>query len=212
MTTTWAVLLSQIRENVMDTSSDPRWSDALIYSYVVDAVRDYSNYFPMRVDRVLLTLSGTGYPLPADFVEEVSVETPQDTYLKRRREQPGYHYIPLDVPTTYFIDSGSLYLDAVTSEDVLLTYRALHTVPANETDNTFVFTVPDKDIELIKIYAKAQMNIQVRSKQAQLDRFNPRSGRRDDNPLMPESNSLMQEYWRKLAERYPGGAVDLVRR
>jgi hypothetical protein len=209
--TTWATLLSEIRENVMDTSSNPRWSDALIYSYVKDAVRDYSNYFPMRVNRAQLTLTNGVYPLPSDFIDEVDVECPKDTYLKRRQERPGYHYIAQSVPTTYLVDGGNLYLDADTSDEVLLTYYALHPVPADANDSAFLFTVPDRDIELIRIYVKAQLNIQLRSKQAQLDRFDPGSGRRDDNPLMPETNALMLEYQRKIAERIPGGSINLYR-
>ena len=36
------------------TVTTPRWSDAAIYLYAKDAIRDYSSYFPMRVTRVEL--------------------------------------------------------------------------------------------------------------------------------------------------------------
>ncbi len=50
--TTWAQLLADIRIDLKDTGTTPRWSDAALYLYAKDAIRDYSSYFPLRVTRL----------------------------------------------------------------------------------------------------------------------------------------------------------------
>ena len=211
--TTWGTLLTNIRNDLQDTASTPRWSNATLYMYTCDAIRDYSVWFPKRVDQASLTLSGTSYPLPADFVEDITVESPVDTFLERRDERPGRRYLAQGKPICYFIEGGNLYLNGtpLTGDLVLLTYFATHPVPTSETQTAFVITIPDRDLELLRLYVKAQVNIQMRGKQARLDRFDAGSGRRDDNPLMPEAINLMQDYYNKIASRITGGVIKLYR-
>jgi hypothetical protein len=206
----WGDLLADIRNDLEDTSSSPRWTDAYLYSLLKDALRDYSTWFPKRVDRYELTLSGSAYPLPVDFVADITCECPQDTFLTRRHESPGKAYVS-DTLSNYYISGGSLYLNASPEEgdEVLLTYFALHPVPISSTDVTFVLTVPDVDIELIRIYVRASAHTRMRAKQARLDRFDIGSGRRDDNPLLPETINEMEDYYRKIAQRLGGGAITL---
>ena len=98
-----------------------------------------------------------------------------------------------------------------TTQDVYLTYEARHTLPADEDDTTFLLSVPESDEELIRLYVKAKISEQTRTKQATLDRFKQGSGRRDDNPLEPEVGDLMGEYRMKIAERTSGGIILLFR-
>ena len=208
--TTWATFLSDLREDLQDTGSSPRWSNKILYIYTKDAIRDYSLWFPLRVDSVTLVESGDGYSLPEDFVEVISVESPEDTHLEPRLRRPGIRF--LQVPNYYHLDGGILILSAPTESDVILTYFSEHAVPTTEkTKPTFTFTVPDSDLELIRLYVKAQVHGQMRGKQSRLDRFEKGSGRRDDNPLTPETNSLMRDYLGKIASRSKGGAVKLTR-
>ncbi|HMN11160.1 MAG TPA: hypothetical protein PKD55_02400 [Bellilinea sp.] len=198
-------LLDELRSDLQDTGSRPRWNDDLLYLYVKDAVRDYSVWFPRRVDRYALSLSGSAYPLPADFVDDIAVEAPKDTFLVRREPTPGKVY---NASKQYFISGGNLYLGEA-SDEVLLTYFATHPVPTSVDDTAFSFTVPDMDMELIRLYVSAKVHEQMRGKQARLDRFEPGAGRRDDNPLLPEQSSLMQTYYNKIASRVRGGVVKL---
>jgi hypothetical protein len=210
--TTWAELLADIRTDLQDAGQTPRWSDDLLFMYAKDAIRDYSEWFPRRVDRTALTLSGSSYPLPADFVSDIFVESPVNTFLEKRQERPGTKYSTLNTrPYYYFIDGGNLYLNGSPRDDVLLTYYATHPVPSAKDDSAFLITVPDSDIELLRLYVKAQVHSQMRGKTSRLDRFEPGSGRRDDNPLLPEYNSLMQEYLSKISERVTGGSIRLYR-
>jgi hypothetical protein len=148
-------------------------------------------------------------------VDVINVECPIGTFLENRNERPGRKYFTSSSatrPFTYHIEGGGLYLNSppLEGDSVLLTYFAVHVVPASETAAT-VMTVPDRDLELIRLYVKAQVNIQMRGKQARLDRFKTGAGARDDNPLEPESVDLMQDYYAKIAERISGGAVKLYR-
>jgi hypothetical protein len=61
------------------------------------------------------------------------------------------------------------------------------------------------------LYVKAKVYEQMRSRQASLDRFKLGNGARDDNPLTPEVDDLMKVYHEKIAERIPGGNIELYR-
>lgn len=213
MSITWADFLSDLRNDLDDTADTPRWSDEQFYVYTKDAVRDYSQYFPKRVDGAELSLAGSAYTLPADYVDTITVECPEDRFLEDREERPGIRYIDKSKPLFYYIEGGSLYLQGtpLDGEAVYITYYALHDIPTSEADNSFIFTVPDRDIELLRIYVKAKIFERQRGKQSRLDSYKPGSGRRDDNPLAPEINTLMMDYQEKIAARIPGGAVRLYR-
>jgi hypothetical protein len=208
MTTTWETLLADIRNDLQDTGTNPRWTDAYLYALTKDSVREYSNYFPRRIDRTTLTLTGSSYPLPSGFVSAINVECPLDTYLTLRHAVPGRAYTSTTL-SHFYISGGNLYLNGDADGAVLLTYFAVHSIPEDEDDDDFAFSVPDLDIELIRLYVKAQCHAQMRAKQSRLDRFEQGSGRRDDNPLLPETNLEMQEYYQKIASRLAGGAVML---
>jgi len=91
-----------------------------------------------------------------------------------------------------------------------LTYLAAHPAPDDEFDDTHVFTLPANDEELIRLYVRAKCYEQTRSRQSNLDRFEERRSRQD-NPLTPEVENLMDEYHRKLQERVGGRSITLNR-
>lgn len=205
--TTWADFLSDIRTDLQDTSTTPRWSSKILYLYTKDAIRDYSTWFPKRIDKYAMTLTDGAYPLPLNFILEIFVESPSNSYLERKKEIPGTKY---KKNSYYFTEGGNLYVVSPSSE-VLMTYNASRSVPASETDDTFVFDVPDVDMELVRLYVKAKVYEQMRSRTSALDRFKLGSGARDDNPLQPEVADLMAVYYQKIAERIPGGVIELYR-
>lgn len=211
--TTWADFLAEVRLDVQDTGATPRWTDEMLWVYTKDAIRDYSQWFPRRVDRLLITPVDGVYALPVDYIADVYVELPIDRFLERRQEIPGRRYGSLTRPLYYYINGGSLYLGGspLEGDALYLTYDAIHRIPASETDNAFVFTVPDVDLELLRLYVRAQVHSQMRSKQARLDRFDAGSGRRDDNPLTPEMSNIMLDYQNKINSRLKGKAIKLHR-
>lgn len=211
MTTTWTSFLADLRMDLQDTSAtSPRWASDLLYLYTVDAIRDYSIWFPRRMDKVTVTRVDSGYPVPSDYIEDLFIESPENTYLERRMERPGMRYESNSRSPEYYVDSGTIYLMGISPDSILLTYFATHPVPSS-VSATFTFTIPDRDIELPRLYVKAMVHEQMRGKQARLDRFDPGSGRRDDNPLMPETRNLFADYQRKIAERLQGKAIKLYR-
>lgn len=208
----WGTFLANTRADLKDTGTSPKYADSLIYLYMTDALRDYSRWFPRRVDRASLTLSGDSYPLPSDYIRAIAVESPQDRFLEERRVGGGLRYRAMSPALVYYIDGGSLYLMGDPHADgVFLTYHSTHTAPADENDTSFVLTVPDQDLELIRIFVKAKCLGQTRSRQSSLDRFELSAGDRRDNPLRPEVQTLMDEYHARINERIPGGVVRLVR-
>lgn len=205
----WGDLKKDIRSDLQDTTS--KNTDELLYLYLKDAVRDYSVWFPSRVDREELTKIGSGYPLPGKFIEEIYVESPFDTYLTRRLVRPGIMIVSKSGPINYYVQGGLLYLSALNyEENVYLTYFATHPVPESADDDTFVFSIPEMDIELVRIYVKAKLFERIRAKQSSLDRFKP-VGTRDDNPIIPEVDNIMEDYVRKINERLGGNTVHLLR-
>lgn len=213
---TWTELLAEIRSDLQDVpaeGSNPKWSDNMLYLYTKDAIRDYSIWFPKRQDRVEISLSGERYPLPNDFIEDITVEQPLNTYLVKRPNRPGAQYQTSSSPHFYYIQGGNLYLSSLPEGPIYLTYFSTHTIPAmtdnGETDaDETALTIPDADLELIRLYVKAKVYSQVRGRQSALDRFKV-SGKRDDNPLLPEVEDLMELYHTKIAERVQGGMITL---
>jgi hypothetical protein len=212
--TTWAELLSDIRSDLQDTNAtSPRWSDGEIYVNVKDAIRDYSLWFPRQLDRVEIVAADGGYALPTDFIAATHVENPLDTYLEKRGRRPGVRYRLSFSPKYYTIIAGTIKTSNVPAdgEILYLSYDAVHPVPASAEDITFDLTVPDIDIELIRLFVRGRLFTKMRGKQASLDRFKVGGGKRDDNPISDEVEDLMRDYRDAIATRYRGGAVSLYR-
>lgn len=208
---TWIELLADIRADLQDVPSEggtPKWSDGMLYLYAKDAIRDYSTWFPKRADRLEIAPVDGAYPLPSDFIEDITVEQPLDTYLVRRPNRPGSQYQTSSLAHFYTIQGGKIYLSSPSEEPIFLSYFCTHNVPTSETDDVTLLTIPDMDMELVRLYVKAKVYAQMRGRQSALDRFKV-AGRRDDNPLEPEVGDLMEDYRRKLAERLPGGEITL---
>jgi len=182
----------------------------MIYVYAKDAIRDYSMWFPLRVDRHEIAVSSGAYSLPSNYIEDIHVEGPIGTVLERYNFRPGVKLPAKFKSVYYYIQGGSIYLNSPL-DSIYLTYHAAHPVPTSETNAAYVFTVPDTDIELIRLYVKARIYGQMKSRQSALDRFKQGNGSRDDNPLAPEFADLMTEYQQKISERIVGGAITLYR-
>jgi hypothetical protein len=214
--TTWTSFLANIRTYLKDDGTTSKYSDQLILLFTQDALREYSQYFP-RERRVEIDPSESLYALPDDLIEIQAVECPEGTYLKRRVARPGYKFRTLSSPTLYWQVGESLRLNADTDDAIFLTYGGQHPNPTSdlleeveegEDPVAYTFTVPDKDMELINLYVRAQCLEQTRSRQANLDRFR-RRGERDDNPMIYETRTLMDEFYNKIAQRSGGDVIYL---
>ena len=215
----WGEMKAALRTDLKDTgTATPRWSDNDLYVFWMDAVRDYSLWFPYVPNRTQLSGTGAGpYTLPSDFVNVIFVEAPENRFLEERMPRPGVRYLSQSGrPFYWYLLGGNLMLDVVPydTDAVLLTYSAIHTVPSDVNDDTQNITIPDADLELPRLYVSAKAYGQMRSKQSSLDRFKTRvaaGNTRQDNPLEIEVRSILDEYYAKIAERIPGGTVRLNR-
>ena len=212
----WGDLLTELRVDIDDTSATPKFSDKLLFTYLRDAVSDYSQFLPLVFEDAQLTQDTDNpkkFALPADFIEDISVSCPAGRYLEPRRGRLGTKVAQSATPLFYHTDSNSLlYLDADPGEDaVLLSYKALHPLPTSESDVTFKFTIPDANMELIKLYMVAKVNAKIRNVQARLDRFKLTAGSRSDNPMSEEVEDFFEEYHKKLRERIQSAPVILYR-
>lgn len=196
----WARLLADVREDLQDTGTTPRWTDQALYLYLKDAIRDYGKHFPLRFDRVVLVFDTDHYTLPADFKRALLVESPLDRALEQKTALPGQQRNPPSASPYYYWLAGGLYLDKPTTADVLLTYEAWHPLPASEQDGDFAITVPEEDEELLRLYITAKAQTIMRGRTARLDRFRPGQGR-GDNPMIYEVEDLFLDYRRALAAK-----------
>jgi hypothetical protein len=209
--TTYAQLLSDIRVDLKDPTGS-KFDNESLYIWIKDAIKDYSGWFPLQVDRLGMSLdSDYAADLPADFMLAYNVECPENTFLEKKFPAGGVKFTNPSSPTLYHISGGRLVLDAAPPGDCLLTYGALHTIPATYLSTTTLMSVPPQDEELVRLYVIAKANEQTRTKQTSIDRFKLGAGRRDDNPVALEVSTLMDEYLAKVAERSAGGTIKLFR-
>jgi hypothetical protein len=214
----WSDIKDALRIDLKDDGSTKKFSDETLYTFWVDAVRDYSGWFPYIPAKEELSGSGTGpYTLPTDFSAVIFVEVPENRFLEERRPRPGVRYPTRSTrPFYWYLMGGSLYLDTspLDTDGVYLTYEAVHDIPDSIDDDTHITSIPDRDLELPRLYVQAKVYSQMRTRQAALDRFKTRvsaGNTREDNPLDPEVDTIMNEYYAKIAERIPGGVVKLSR-
>jgi hypothetical protein len=219
MAVTWTSFLAELRVELSDPvpqTGSPRYSDDLLFIYTRDGIRDYSQYFPVSVHQQLLVpVENTprAYALPQDVMGIEDVQCPLDTHLQLRTERPGSRVAVSKRLLFYYLIGSNLYLnyDAEEGDGVYLSYYTLHSVPASKTDTTFNFTVPNSDMELIKLYAMAKTQIKIRNDQSRLDRFKITSGPRDDNPMLTETIDFMERYHEGITRRIRGGRIQLYR-
>jgi hypothetical protein len=206
----WGDLLAAIRTDLKDTGSTPKWSDDTLFLFAKDAIRVYSQDCPRYMFRTTLTAENGTFPLPTNFLVVSTVEVTEGEYLEMFEPKPGRKLRTPLRATKFFVAGGRLHLDLPPSDGdtVLMSYRALHDVPASKDDLTFALTVPAEDEELIRLYVRARAIDQMRTNQANLDRFKQGTGDRQDNPLIPESRELMMEFRRRMAEKL-GGVITL---
>ncbi len=154
MTITKADLRALIRVVLPDVTE---WPDASLNQWITDAVRDYSIYFPRKVELIDDCVAGQrSYTVstPAVFQGVVSVEYPYGQtpvrFLKRKNyQEPGFEGGPYyDV----ILESGTIWIGETptAAQDYRCVYLANHTPPALDTT---ALTMPDSHVDALKLYA-----------------------------------------------------------
>jgi len=209
---TWGALLADLRTDLKDTGTTPRWSDATLYLFAKDAVRAYSVDLPNIVFRETLTAADGVFTLPTECIGIISVESSEGVYLERFEPKVGKRVRLSSAIVSYYTSGGKLYLNTTPTngDTVMMTYKAVYDLPISEEDDDTIINIPIEDEEIVRLFVKAKISEQMRLGQSSLDRFKPGSGARDDNPLLPEHNELMREYHERIAQRL-GGMIPLHR-
>jgi hypothetical protein len=154
MTFTLATFRDTIRWILTDATI---WRDSMLNGWIKDAIRDYSNYFPLETSLKLdctaatreYSLASAGEVLGVISVEYPDGQTPP-RYLQRMVET---HAIFWDHPY-YDIRQGSTqYLvigeSPAAADDIIFRYLTLHT---NPTSDSSTLTIPDEHLEALRLY------------------------------------------------------------
>ena len=213
--TTWANILAEMRTELQDTGTPSKYSNDLLYIYTKDGLRDYSQWFPLLKVNQLLTVDmvvATKFAIPSDALDLAEVQCPLGKFLQARPVRPGDTLSVFSTPLFYTVDSLNVYLDMdPLPSGVFATYHAVHPIPASSADTTFALTIPDADLELIKLFVLGKVQVAARTKQSSLDRFKMTAGPRDDNPMIVEASDYMLRYHQGITQRMRGGTIQLFR-
>lgn len=159
--TTRGDLRDLCRRRLADEIEPVNWSDLQINQWVIDAIADYSNFFPRTLTKDI-TLSAGTHEYPFEGMTGVRsilrIEYPKSqdpkVYLERRdiRSPAGWHgkavYDVLgDPPAILVLGPGNWATGAKTA----VTYLADHDYPDDDAD---AITVPDLHIELLVLFVR----------------------------------------------------------
>lgn len=165
MTTTLSAFRDTLRAILKDKTL---WRDAMLNGWIKDAIRDYSNYFPMEAVHQIDCQEGVReYSLstPGEVLGVLSVEYPEGQdpprFLQRKSElAAGFWdgpYYDLRMPLLDTAASGDPAIYPVlvigeapaASEDILLRYLTVHRLPSSDSSS---LTIPDEHLEAIRLF------------------------------------------------------------
>ena len=171
---------AEFRETIRFILKDKTvWRDSMLNGWILDGVRDYSNYFPMEAYyKIDCTNATREYQLSTaeEAMGVISVEYPDGEtpprYLQRLDEtHPNFWDNPFyDIrqPAHNMVSMGSTPLyptlvigeSPISTQDIIFRFLRPHLLP--ETDGDY-FTIPDEHFEAIRlfVYWKALQSIAV---------------------------------------------------
>jgi hypothetical protein len=217
--TTWTDILSDLRVDMGDNPTNPKLGADQAFLYGKMAIQDYSWWNP-RVLSAGLDLDSQGAAaLPTGFMSLIEVR--DDLYdevvlpLTTMSNPPGYTLARSQ--KRWWIEGNTLKFNTWSDDPdtVTILYRGCHALPLSASDETTVMTFPDADEEAILLYIRAKYAGSKRSKTSSADRYKRKveaGNTRQDNPLAPEEQNLMDEYLAFMSLRYGSvGSIRLVR-
>jgi hypothetical protein len=158
-------LIDQIQNVLTSIDPDSVWPESKISEWIHQGIREYSRYFPRRLTTSITpAIVGSDYTrfydLPADFLDVLAVEWPQDheppVWLARRPEtESGFGAGDFDVRRhADATDPAELVLGetpTTATDKVRVHYLGLHDLTLATTDTV---SVPDEDLELLIQFVK----------------------------------------------------------
>lgn len=214
----WGQLLADLRLDMKDTGETPRLDDATAYLYLKFALADYSQWNP-ATKTVTLDFDNTGMAtLPDDFISPIEVRDSVSQALIRPRRGVSNPPAALVFPAQeifWWIEGTKLRVTSWgdSPDTASLLYKGRHLPPANASATTTALTIPESDERAILLFIRGSYANTMRTKTSQLDRYKRKTeagNTRQDNPIRPEEDNLMDEYMDLMNTRYGGGSVRLA--
>jgi hypothetical protein len=189
-------LIARVRGSLRDSNAASyNWTESELLAYLEAALADLSVWFPREEETVLALEPGRQvYPLPAGALAVLRVETAEGVVLPPRGAKPKRAW----QWSGYEVRPGAIYVRAPGSS-VVVHYTATHPLPTSGSDT---LSVAERDYELVELYMVARALSRDSAADARLSRWKE-SGKRDDNPVKPEWQRLMERYERMVAQRRP---------
>jgi hypothetical protein len=136
-------LRQSIRDELNDNAAVKLWTDALLNTYINEAIRAYSRELPKEASaQITVVADQKAYALPSDFDRAIRVEQPDDTirvYDPNERSSYGYRIFASQL----ILDPAPTQVGA--SQDVTLGYLARYAEPSAD-GSTIEVPASDDDV------------------------------------------------------------------
>lgn len=222
--TTLSSMRTKLRIMLNDNraTGTPKFADTELNMYIQQSIDNYSALFPKtKLISVALTNGVHTYGLPSDIQRATEVyyldATGNKFYLKDKpyksgetvlEDVSGLYKLGVErVPssTRYYNGHYSIYNGYITidfspesSTYLHVHYDGKYQLPV--VDGVRI-DIPIEDEELTLLYAAGLATVRVLGQDANLQRWDQSSGRRDDNPLTQPYNSYMKQYQERIKDR-----------
>lgn len=214
MTTTKEALRTNIRNDLKDLNeASYQWSDNLLDLYINDAIQDYSVHFPFeKTVSIVTSASVQDYDWPDDFMSVVRVEYPEGFLLRKLKPKSGtviWPYLSFQYSYGYedYGDQLHLLLVPDAGQAINVRYLAYRALPEDDEDD---LDVPDRDMQLLRLYVMAECYARTAGQDARLSRWKD-DGKRDDNPVLPLAKAYRKQYDDMVEQRKRNVRMKLVR-
>lgn len=177
MTTTFDSVVTRLKITLNDKTATT-WDTEMIATFLNDAIRDYTQHFPIQAtDTIAMTTGTDTYDLNTDFMNVVSVEypdgeDPREYMLRRPYTHPdfwnveGYYDIVHNDDDTN--PSEIVFSDAVaTGETAVVQYNAHHALITDTALISGNITVPPYHQHLLTHFARWQASLHLASAEQQ---------------------------------------------
>lgn len=162
----------------LNDESDTTWDTEMIGTFLNDAIRDYSQYFPRgKMTTINCADDDNQYDLPQDFLGTLSVEYPTGEdppeYLVRKPytavgwwESDEYYDIIRNRDDNN-VDEIIISADPSTGESIEVYYNAYHQLMADPATPTETNTVPEEHQQLLVKYCRWMASLHLASAEQQ---------------------------------------------
>jgi hypothetical protein len=219
--TTLAATVTRLLISLND-EGNATWDTEMIATFLNDAIRDYTQHFPIQAtDTIAMTTGTDTYDLNTDFMSVISVEypdgeDPREYMLRRPYTHPdfwsveGYYDIVHNDDDTN--PSEIIFSTAVlTTKNAIVQYNAHHVLIADTASISGNLTVPPYHQHLLTHFVRWQASLHLASAEQQTPTSNSsllmaqlaQNARRDS---LAYSTALQQAIFAadaKLSEQHP---------